>query len=176
MFWASCSHSCKSVLIDVMCNLVDLDRYHGLHSSSEDVVLCTMTEIVYQGNYALARLSALLGVQVIKSDMTAACAGLTLYALLLKSAVHNPPLNIARVRINTIGIPIFAALEAIPKLGLIVAVALELGYATPRPSTAFTVMFAVVTATFLGLVAWEYSVVQSNMNTARDVEGGTAPT
>ncbi|KDQ52476.1 hypothetical protein JAAARDRAFT_198126 [Jaapia argillacea MUCL 33604] len=153
-----------------MHNLIDLDKYQGLCSSSNDVVLRTMTEIVSQGNYILAGLSTLLGVQVIKSDVTAASAGLTLYALLPKHAVHDPPVNIAKVcstppplSINlrlilvevciiTIGIPIFTVLNAIPKLGLIVAVALEFRYATPWPLAAFAITFAVVTTIFLGLL------------------------
>ncbi|KDQ52521.1 hypothetical protein JAAARDRAFT_478406 [Jaapia argillacea MUCL 33604] len=114
--------------------------------------------------------------QVVKSDVTAASAGLTLYALLLKYAFHDPTLNIVKARINTIGIPVFAALNAIPKLGLIVAVALEFGYATPRPFAAFTIMLATVATAFLGLLMWEHSVVPSHLNTARDIEGGTVPT
>ncbi|KDQ52471.1 hypothetical protein JAAARDRAFT_210438 [Jaapia argillacea MUCL 33604] len=194
--WVPRLQPCKSLLVSVVRNLIDLDKYQGLCSSSDDVVLRTMNEIVSQGNYTLAGLSALLGyvyppfsrfrdaelmaiayrAQVVKSDVTAASAGLTLYALLLKHAVHDPPLSIVKVRINTIGIPVFAALNAIPKQGLIVVVALEFGYATPRPFVAIAIIFAAVATVFLGLLIWERSAVQSHIDAARDVEGGTVPT
>ncbi|KDQ51230.1 hypothetical protein JAAARDRAFT_41293 [Jaapia argillacea MUCL 33604] len=175
MFWTARFESCATLLVSAMHNLVDLDKYQGLQSSSDDVVLSTLNEIVARGNWTLAKLLTLLGAQVTKSDVTALSAGLAVYALALKASVHDPSPTIIKGRADAIGIPAFAALNAIPKLGLIVSVALEFGYATPRPYITFTIMFAAVVIVFFGFLIFgigERSVCQLRINGGRDVEEG----
>ncbi|KDQ51561.1 hypothetical protein JAAARDRAFT_41016 [Jaapia argillacea MUCL 33604] len=132
--------------IPLIQEFVDVDKYSGLRSPSDQALISTLDNVACHRNTILACLFALLSAQItlMKCGVWMLTSGLILITLALKSRFEHASIETLRTRVETLGVPAFATLTTLPSFGLFIAITLEYFQVTPPPRAVSGFVLAIL--------------------------------